>query len=45
MSDYLSIRATLAYTGLINSDARDELKHTSYKRDLLWGALALVLAF
>lgn len=45
LSDYLSIRATLAYTGLINSDARDELKHTSYKRDLLWGALALVLAF
>lgn len=45
LTDCLSIRATLAYTGLINSDAREDLKPTSYKRDLLWGSLALVLAF
>lgn len=45
LTDIISLKATLAYTGLLNADAREELKHTSYKRDFLWGSIALALAF
>lgn len=47
VTDWMSLKGTIAYTGLVNRDARDEIKEDGwdYKRDFLWGSLSLNLEF
>jgi len=54
ITDWLSIQGTVAYTGLLNDDARDGLKDfgnqggwqgSYYRRDLFWGGLSLHTSF
>lgn len=46
ITDYLYLKPMIAYTGIINRDARSEMKSwANYDRDMLWGCLALNLVF
>lgn len=47
-TEWMSMTGTLAYTGLLNRDARDEIaddEEWDYDRDFLWGGLSLNLEF
>lgn len=46
LNDWATIKATIAYTGIVNGDARQEMQSWhNYEHELLWGCLALNLAF
>lgn len=52
ITDWVSLVGTIAYTGVLNGSARQELGNAAtgwqgdcYRRDLLWGGLSLKFAF
>lgn len=54
ITEWVSLQATIAYTGVLNDDARDEmdelgsdydLNGQKYPRDLLWGGVSLKFEF
>lgn len=47
VTDWMSLKGTIAYTGMLNRDARRELKQDGgeYPRDQLWGSLSVNLEF
>lgn len=48
ITEWMSMTGTIAYTGLLNRDARDEIaddEEWDYDRDFLWGGLSLNLEF
>lgn len=54
ITDWMTLQATIAYTGILNGSARDALEEQGpdmgwqgdcYRRDLLWGGLSLKFAF
>lgn len=51
LTDWVSLQATIAYTGLLNADIRSEINEdlepedTKYSRDLLWGGVSLKFEF
>lgn len=54
ITEWVSLQATIAYTGVLNDDARDEMDELGsdydlnghkYPRDLLWGGVSLKFEF
>lgn len=48
LTEYLYLKPMIAYTGILNGDAREEMKswnHDKNPRDALWGMLAINLVF